>query len=359
MHEMTAALAEAGHEVHLVTLGGRGDAPPPPAVELHPVKLLEPNYLARALAFRDRVARLLVGLAPDVVHFRGIFEGEAAVLYAERRGIPTVFEVNGLPSVELVYHHRGVSRAFETKLRALEARLLDAVSSVVTQSRTTLAFLRDRGLSERKLATVIPNGADAMPQAAQHSHDHLSVFYAGTLAPWQGVRELLMATRRVLRERPMRLTIAGSAPRRHQRQLERALRKLKLVEAVDLTGPLDRTALAERIAASDVCTAPLRRDRRNRTQGSSPIKLFEYMSAGRAILTTDLPCVREIVEPERTAITVHAPRPVLLAEQLLRLAGDAELRARRGTAARAYVLEHATWASRRAALRDHYRRAAL
>src|SRR5690606_4309372 len=114
------------------------------------------------LAFRGRVARELEAVRPDVVHVRGVFEGEAALAYATERRIPFVFEVNGLPSVELVYHHPSVAAAldFQAKLRQLEQHLLTSASLVVTQSRTTLGFLRDRGLQAHAPSVVIPNGAD-------------------------------------------------------------------------------------------------------------------------------------------------------------------------------------------------------
>jgi glycosyltransferase involved in cell wall biosynthesis len=132
------------------------------------------------------------------------------------------------------------------------------------------------------------------------------------------------------------------------------IRRLKLQEAVEVTGPLGPEELAREVARARICAAPLRRDLRNRVQGCSPIKLFEYMAAAKAIVSTDLPCVREILTAEETAALVHSPRPAQLAEQLLRLAGDEALASRLGARARAELMSHGTWAQRRAAIARVY-----
>ncbi len=357
MTEMLTALSEAGWEVHLITLPPRANRALPPGVVHHPLRVYHANFLERALAFRGQVARRLRTLAPDVVHVRGVFEAQAAEEYASARGRPWIFEVNGLPSVELGYHFPAVvaAHAFQVRLRALEAELLARAPRVITQSHKTLGFLHDRGLPLTTPATVIPNGADpSLWRPGPPSTGAPRVIYAGTLAAWQGVAELLMAFRRARRDHPMTLTLAGRIARGRQRRLARLIRRLKLEADVELAGALGREELAALVGGADICTAPLRKDVRNRVQGCSPIKLFEYMAAGRAILTTDLECVREIVTPEQTAITVNAPKPSRLAEQLVRLASDAELRAALGARARRELLREATWAHRRAALADVY-----
>ncbi|MCA9639445.1 MAG: glycosyltransferase, partial [Myxococcales bacterium] len=108
------------------------------------------------------------------------------------------------------------------------------------------------------------------------------------------------------------------------------------------------------IQASHVCLAPLRRDVRNKHQGCSPIKVFEYMSCGRPVVSTDLPCMREIIEPGVTGELIESPRPKALADALLELLADDPRRAALGNAARQYIEEKASWELRRSALVDFY-----
>lgn len=356
---LAGALAEAGAHVTLLTLPGTCQLELPPGVELRPQRLAEDNYLCRALAFRDAVARELVALRPDVVHFRGPFEGQAAAAYARGRAVRSVFEVNGLPSVELRYHYPAVAAAtsFEGKLRASEQRLLSEADAVVTQSRATERFLVLRGMRPDH-ATVIPNGADPLPLGActvTTNDGPVRVLYVGTLAAWQGLPDLLVAMRRAARTADVRLDVVGWGQKRWRRLLERHARRLKVGDRVAFHGAVPRTELSGLIAASDICAAPLRRDRRNRVQGCSPIKLFEYMAAGRAVLSTSLPCLQEIVRDGETGVLARASHSHDLAARLGELAADAGLRARLGARARRELADEATWQHRAAALVTFYR----
>ncbi len=319
-----------------------------------PLCSADDNYLSRAVFFRDAVGRALVSLRPDVIHFRGPFEGQAAMAYATRFGVRTVFEVNGLPSVELSYHHPRVYRSsFEARLDSTERRLLAQVDAVITQSKATERFLRLRGLRPGR-ARVIPNGAHPVPVFARERNGATQVLYAGTLAPWQGLPELLSAIYRLSQTSEVRLTVLGSGQKRWRRDLARRIRRYGLAERVTFSPSVSRTELRAAIAAADVCAAPLRRDRRNRLQGSSPIKLFEYMAQGKAVLATRLPCLEEIVEDGVTGLLCRPSRADLTA-RLAELVGDPVLSSRLGKRAEREIRERATWAHRQEELRSFYR----
>ncbi len=359
--QMVGALANAGASVRLITLASDGaHIELPQGVDHRQVLLAEHNYLSRALMFREGVARLLAEQRPDVVHVRGIFEGQAGMDYSRRNATPLVFEVNGLPSVELRYHYPQLDRAqgMVDKLAIMERRVLDAADVVITQSRTTRRFLHKHGLGDDTPTFVLPNGADPtsyLPPAEPTRRDAIELFYSGSLAPWQGLFELLAAVRRARRERDVRLRVAGPARRRWRRHLARWLRKLELTDHVELLGAVDRSQLPALVANSDVCLAPLRRDVRNTVQGCSPIKLFEYMSAARPIISTDIPCVREIVRDGKTGVLIGSSQPRRLAKAILDLADRPDRRERYGAAARQRVIDAATWSHRRQRLVEIYR----
>lgn len=362
MARLLEALTGAGAEVTLFTLPGRHVSLPVHRLLRHvPIQVLESNFLRRGEAFRERLAREFVTLRPDVIHYRGIFEAQAAAAYARHASVRRVFEVNGLFSVELDYHYPQVAEAleFQRKLRLLEAQALVEADLLVTQSAVTRGFLLGRASEIEPRCVVVPNAAepaDYPEVAARNRGGAARLLYAGTLAPWQGVAELLMAVRRVARGVQVSLTLAGPMRQSWQKQLERVVRKLGIVENVRVLGPVNRVALAAQIAESDICIAPLRRDERNSHQGCSPLKLFEYMAAGRPIVSTDLPCVREIVEHERSALLATSARPSALAEPILQLLKNPELAHSLGRAARERVMLSATWAHRRRVLLDAYRK---
>lgn len=345
-----SALARAGVEVTLVTLAGRGRAELPNGVRHLPVRLLEDNYLARALAFRQAVHRHLLHLRPDRVHARGPFEAEAALEF----GIPLLFEVNGLPSVELRYHHPqvGTDRAFLGRLVELERRVLRGAEAWLTQSQTTARFLRRVAQMDRD-AYVIPNGAELERYAeARHEGDEVRLIYAGAISPWQGLGLVLPALRDLKHDPRWQLDVVGGGRKAWQAQLKDALRGLGLGGRVRLLGSASRSEVAAALAASHVGLCPLRRDLRNRLQGCSPIKAFEYGAAGLAVLASNLPCNREIYGAEEAAWAF--PKRSQFRECLARLLDAPEERRRLGTAARQAVVERHQWSRRDAALVKSY-----
>jgi glycosyltransferase involved in cell wall biosynthesis len=78
----------------------------------------------------------------------------------------------------------------------------------------------------------------------------------------------------------------------------------------------------------------------------SPLKLFEYMAAGRAILVSDLPVLREVVRDEVHVLMCKPEDTSAWVVGLRRLADDPALRDRLGRAARAEFLRAHTWVVR-------------
>jgi len=71
-----------------------------------------------------------------------------------------------------------------------------------------------------------------------------------------------------------------------------------------------------------------------------PKSLLEAASCGRPIITTNVPGCREMVNDEDNGILVPAQNPKKLAEEIVRLSKDVELRKTMGLASRAMVIEH-------------------
>jgi Glycosyltransferase len=81
------------------------------------------------------------------------------------------------------------------------------------------------------------------------------------------------------------------------------------------------------------------------TQFTSPLKLFEYMAAGRAIVASDLPSIREVVRDNDQALLVTPGRPEALAEAIEKLIEDRTLAEKVARAAYAEAPKH-TWGRR-------------
>jgi glycosyltransferase involved in cell wall biosynthesis len=99
------------------------------------------------------------------------------------------------------------------------------------------------------------------------------------------------------------------------------------------------------LRAFDVCVLPLPYTE-HFAHYASPMKLFEYMAAGRAIVASDLPSTREIVTDGDTALLYPPDDGAALRRALDRLRVDPVLRGELAAHGRALAFERYTWDAR-------------
>ncbi len=121
------------------------------------------------------------------------------------------------------------------------------------------------------------------------------------------------------------------------------------VRNITLTGFVDHDILPAYQAASDVLLMPYGRHIAGSGGGdsaqiASPMKMFEYMAAGRAIISSDLPVIHEVLDETKA---VFCPPEDLAAwhQAILGLQADPDARQTLGSAARRAVQAY-TWRSR-------------
>lgn len=110
-------------------------------------------------------------------------------------------------------------------------------------------------------------------------------------------------------------------------------------------GQVQPDQVARYLAAFDVCILALPWTT-HFAYYASPLKLFEYMAAGRAIVASDLPSTREIATEGETALFFPPGDVKALAAALERLHNDTELRQQMGNRARALAFARYTWEAR-------------
>jgi glycosyltransferase involved in cell wall biosynthesis len=120
---------------------------------------------------------------------------------------------------------------------------------------------------------------------------------------------------------------------------------------VELVGHVPPTRLPAYLYAADALVIPTTReglaiDRRTvHVDYSSPMKLFEYMAAGRPIIATRLSGLAEVVQHERDALLVEPGDSEQLKEAIRRVLSDDSLARRLGRAASDAVVAH-SWEAR-------------
>lgn len=343
-------LVEYGYEVHLITPSD-GVLPLDDSIEgarvTRVAQDMSQNFLARAADFGRAVMRH-VALAPryDVVHYRSVWCGLPLSQARRQYGYKTLFEVNGLPSVELKYHYPTIEPELLAKIKEQEIATLHLSDAVICPSRVTRDYIASLGLDPKRV-TVIPNGvspSDFFPSPLPDRTGRVpTLLYIGTLADWQGLDVLIKALPKILEKREAKLQIVGRGRSRQRKLLAKYIRKLGIDSNVQILPAVPHREVPALIASADICVAPLGLNDRNVTQGACPIKALEYMAAARPLLASNMPIVRELVREDVDALLFSPNDPDDLARQALALLDDFDLSKRLAESAAAHVREKFTW----------------
>ena len=118
------------------------------------------------------------------------------------------------------------------------------------------------------------------------------------------------------------------------------------------------TRIGERVAGyyrqMDVFANPRVEERAARY--ITPLKPYEAMALALPVLVSDLPALREIVDPPERGMVAPPGDPDGLAEAIARLVDDPDLRARLGAAGQAWVRRERSWAANGPRYREAYER---
>ena len=343
-------LVNSQFDVHLLTPND-GLLPPEDTIEGANVTRipqdLTQNFLERAAQFGRAVMNHLV-LHNDyqIAHYRNIWDGLSIAQNKKNFEYKTLFEVNGLPSIELKYHYPGIDPNLLAKIKEQEIATLHLSDAIVCPSNVTRDYIVSLGLN-RKLVTVIPNGvspSDFSPSPLPSREGRIPVLlYIGTLADWQGLEVVIKALPEILEQQPVRLQIVGRGRSRQRKLLARQIRKLGIEEQVIIQPAVPHHEIPALIESADICVAPLGLNDRNVTQGACPIKLLEYMASSRPLIASNMPIVRELVREDVDALLFSPNDPEDLARQVLAVLNDMELSKRLAESASKRALTKFTW----------------
>ena len=318
------------------------------------------TLIDRVLQFREHLHHWLEGRWFDVIQVRSIFEGYPIALAKDRYCRSLIFEVNGLPSIELKYRYPKVADDPELmhKLIAQEQICLDAADWIITPSEVTRNYLIGRGGKAERIQ-VIPNGVNLsiftnQPPQSDKELDPLTMLYSGTLSAWQGVDLALEALALYRRDFAATLTVVGPARGNQVAVLKKQARRLGVAEHITVMEPVSQTILVKLMHQADVIVAPLKPNDRNCVQGCCPLKVLEGMASGTPVITSDLPVVTDLGEPEQHFLAVRPGSAKAIKDALLRLRADPALRFRLSQGGRSHIEAHYRWQRAQQSLIQRY-----
>lgn len=312
------------------------------------------SLLEQVEAFRRAVRRQLDGVDYDVVHFRCPWGGRPVCERKGELGARTIFEVARSPEGEAPARDPAVNQA----LRRDEAYCLERADRIVVPTQAGAAYLKRRGLGG-KVAVVAPGvDVDLFDWEDAPEAKPPRVLLAGRLGPARGVRLLLEAMQEVLKQGKVELALAGPVDPGFEPVLAEASARLGIGDALKRLGPVEHGDLPRVIATATVCVAPHAPDSHDRPLAPFPAKIMEYMACRRATVAPRRVAVSEILRDGEHGL-LFTPGDVRdLADKMLSLLGNPELRARLAEAGYRAVREARPASATRRALLEVYTRLA-
>jgi glycosyltransferase involved in cell wall biosynthesis len=324
------------------------------------------NYLINSV-------KLLSAESFDVLYTRNPNFGFLSGIFCKSRFKKMVYELNGIPEDESSLFRTKCEQDNPSQKGKMNGSSFSKTYFSVNAKFKLFILKKALGFSDRIIAVtpgikanlekvynipgdkivVVSNGANTSlfkPLKQETCRKELGleaeisyVCFVGNLAPWQGVEYLVKAAPSILSRFPKcRFLIVGDGIMKNE--LLKLSRELGVEDRFIFTGVVAYDRVPLYINASDVCAAPFI-FARNAKIGLSPLKLYEYMACGKPVVASDIDGVSDALEASDGGISVLHENPEALAEAILKLLENPELRTKMGSKGLSYVTENYSWYS--------------
>lgn len=363
IEELIGALRELGHEVIIVAPTGAenesfgADAGGVAWLKRHlPKFVYETAELAYSLVAYRALAAAVSMHQPDVLYERFNLLLPAGIWISRRFSLPMLLEINA-PLFEERARYDGL--ALKELARWSQRYVWRHAHRVLPVTRVLAETVASYGVDSGKI-TVIPNGingarfADApdtlSAKRALGLDAALVLGFTGFVRDWHGLDLVIdMIAKDVMpgagkgssgvpadASGARMLLVVGDGPARPA--LEAQAARLGITDRVRFTGIIGRDEVARYVAAFDIALQPAV------VAYASPLKLFEYLALGKAIIGPAQPNIEEILTDGENALLFDPADPKAMAQAIDRLCVDPVLRMRIAENARQTIVDQKlTW----------------
>ena len=349
------AFREAGHELQVITGAAySGSDIGVPVMSINIPEIAESacrhidKRMTRALrhlwsnvAIENALSDVIDKFKPDLIYERYSPFSVAGGRIAGHRSITHVLEVNSPLAREGAQYR---NQALPDIANSLEKSTFDATSLIVAVSDDLRDELVEAGVETNKIA-VVPNGVDISlfaspePKSVPELSGRFVIGFIGSLKPWHGIEILADAFRKLASDKRFHLLVVGDGP--SAKVLEKLEQELPC--RVTRIGAVSHEDVVKYLHAMDVAVAPYPLID---NFYFSPLKVLEYMAAGRAVVASDIGQLRYLIRDGETGILLPPGDSEALACTLRSLSEDRGRCLQLGMAAEAEAREHHAWSQR-------------
>ncbi|MGC9436287.1 MAG: glycosyltransferase family 4 protein [Methanomicrobiales archaeon] len=322
-----ASYFAARHEVHLITydpVDGETDG-----VMVHLIPACTDNLYLSFLPRQRKIHALVRRIQPDIIHAH--FVAKFGFHLPLLRFRPSVVSAWGDDILILPKKSRLISLFTRAVLR-----YVDLVYAV---SRNIQAHIVDDFGIDAEKTRYMPFGIDtdafSPPSKERGDTGEITIFSNRGFFPVYDTATLIEGFECAYRQDPrLRLILKGGGPER--KQMRELVREGGLEDIVTFRERTPYSEVVHDYREADIFVSTAISD-------GTPVSLLEAMSSGLPCIATDVGGVPEWIEDGKTGVLIPPGDPGTLAEKILLLAEDAEVRRQIGAGAREKVVREADW----------------
>jgi N-acetyl-alpha-D-glucosaminyl L-malate synthase BshA len=316
-YNIAKQLAKRGHEVHVITTLDEGL--PKETIEdrfcVHRIFCRKIRFLG-IISFWIKIFWHLKKIDPDIAHVQSVGSGIPGFLAKKLFKKPYIVWGHGSD----IY----LPDKFTKSISKLVLKNADAVIALTEDMKKKIQKICDRDV------VVVPNGIDLerfnnlskgdIRKRLKIKDDKKRIIFVGTLRPVKSVKYLIKAIKIIIqKDINTRLMLVGDGDERGN--LEKLVKELSLEEYVKFVGKVPNEEVPEYMAVSDVFVLPSLSE-------SFGIVNLEAMASGLPIVATKVGGLPEIIKDGENGFLVEPKNPEELAEKVLSILGNNELRER-------------------------------
>ena len=332
------ALASLGHEVHILCNCKDGFLGGNKKIFLHsaPKIKFRPKLSKASMPIIEKIIKKY---DIDVVHKRLDPGSGYAIDIAHKLGIPVIAEINYNP-----FAFEKTGSFYTDYLRPLMQGYLrhnwakkryEQADAVCCVSYSVEETIKRHGIKPKSLSTI-HNGVDIKKFNPSNKgieirskYDKPIISLIGSLGPRHGLNQVIKASKLI--PNALFLIIGGIE------KYKQFIKQVKQVAPsnVKFTGGVDYEKIPDYIAASEICLAPYHESLNPKEPfGFCPIKILEYMAAGKPVIASNREWIIELIEDGKNGMIINLDNPKQLVDSINTLLEDKKLRKKLGSNAR-------------------------
>ncbi|MHA1299984.1 MAG: glycosyltransferase family 4 protein [Candidatus Helarchaeota archaeon] len=267
---------------------------------------------------------------PDIFHVQNIYSLPACAEVAKKMKIPYIITIRE-PLPKVLLHPYNIllkfiiSQNLKSRNKILLKILKDECNGVISVSDFIKNRLMKMGISKNKIFTIYnfpPQWKDLdndIKLKESKNRKKITIFYSGRLERAKGIHVLIFAIRKILKKiNNIELKIAGEGP--YEKQLRHTCRKLGLEKNVDFLGKVAFKKMGKLYQSVNIVCIP--------SVWPEPLSrvTFEAMSLGKPVISSNVGGQAEAIEDGKTGLLVPPNNVNELADAILKLVNNEELR---------------------------------